>query len=222
MLPKTVHFILQSMLGLFIGLSIAIGLIVKFWFKQESTQVKTVVKKAANKFLGVFLLQLISLLTQNILLYQFIYKQPTQQSVLVFQLSDIVFPIFDLLIPCAFILWTHNRNFLEDQKLIDKQYERYSSAVRYKTSVFNRQESMRDEGSGSSGAFLKAEEDAKKRLETDFDEFTIYEREAESELESVRDLSLLSKPSTGGKLIMGKTVSENIPKLAMGLSETTS
>ena len=78
-------------------------------------------------------------MTQNALLYHYVYQNPdSAQGTLIFQLSNVVFPIFDLIIPCGFILYTHNCNFHADKKIIDQQYRRYSSRVRY-TEAFKKE-----------------------------------------------------------------------------------
>lgn len=87
------------------------------------------VKEAANKFLGIFLLQGISLIAQNLLMRFFVYKNATSiYGDLVFEFSLNVFPILDLVIPCGFIVYTHYKNFTADHDHINQQYHHYSES----------------------------------------------------------------------------------------------
>jgi hypothetical protein len=73
------------------------------------------VRNSSRKFIGIFLLQGVCVLTIILLNYFFVYNCGTcKYSLLVFQLKLNVFPIFDILIPGAFIFYTHYVNFSED------------------------------------------------------------------------------------------------------------
>ncbi len=79
------------------------------------------VRNSSRKFIGIYLLQGVCVLTIILLSYFFVYKK-SKRSFLVFQLNLNVFPIFDILIPSAFIVYTHYINFSEDQDMLDKSY----------------------------------------------------------------------------------------------------
>ena len=74
------------------------------------------VRNSSRKFIGIFLLQGVCVLTIILLSYFFIYNcgDSCEHNCLVFQLNLNVFPIFDILIPSAFIVYTHYVNFSED------------------------------------------------------------------------------------------------------------
>lgn len=83
-------------------------------------------RQVASKFIIVFLLQGVFVLLESILNYIFIYENPNSKyGQIVFQLKLNVFPIFGILIPSAFIVYTHYVNFKEDCTLIDENYSQY-------------------------------------------------------------------------------------------------
>ena len=71
------------------------------------------VRNSSRKFIGIYLLQGVCVLTIILLSYFFVYKK-SKYRFLVFKLNLNVFPIFDILIPSAFIVYTHYINFSED------------------------------------------------------------------------------------------------------------
>ena len=79
------------------------------------------VRNSSRKFIGIYLLQGVCVLTIILLSYFFVYKK-SKYRFLVFKLNLNVFPIFDILIPSAFIVYTHYINFSEDQDMLDKSY----------------------------------------------------------------------------------------------------
>ena len=73
------------------------------------------VRNSSRKFIGIFLLQGVCVLTIILLSYFFVYNSETcKYSFIVLQLNLNVFPIFDILMPSAFIVYTHYVNFSED------------------------------------------------------------------------------------------------------------
>ncbi len=64
--------------------------------------------------------------------YYFVYNGNITKytySHLVFQINLNVFPIFYILIPSAFIIYTHYVNFSEDRDMIEENYTRYSTRL---------------------------------------------------------------------------------------------
>ena len=73
------------------------------------------VRNSSRKFIGIFLLQGVCVLTIILLSYFFVYNSKIcKYRFIVVQLNLNVFPIFDILIPSAFIVYTHYVNFSED------------------------------------------------------------------------------------------------------------
>lgn len=131
------------MLAIFIVLYLAFGFSVHYWFREESKILRDLVKSCAYKFLGIFLLQGVCLLIENVLVYSFIYSDTSSPYAhLVFQLTLDVFPIFDLLFPCAWILYTHHSNFRSDKLLIREEYDEYQHSNTAKT-LLNKLESAK-------------------------------------------------------------------------------
>jgi len=116
------------MLAIFIVLYLAFGFSVHYWFRNEPAKLRELVKSCTYKFLAIFALQGLTLLIQNVFVYKFIYNDSANPYAhLVFQLTLDVFPLFDLLTPCAFILYTHHVNFRNDEILITEEYDNYKS-----------------------------------------------------------------------------------------------
>lgn len=118
------------MLGTFVFAYIVFAFCINRWFRGEIQVVKDLVRKCAFKFLGIFILQAVFQFLQNGLNYYLIYKQTySKVTHLWFQISFLVFPIFDLIIPTGFVLYTHYSNFKDDEKVIYSEYENHITAT---------------------------------------------------------------------------------------------
>ena len=78
------------------------------------------------------MLQGVCVLVMATLSYYFVYNGNSAKykySHLVFQINLNVFPIFYILMPSAFIIYTHYVNFSEDRDMIEENYRRYSTRL---------------------------------------------------------------------------------------------
>lgn len=127
-LPPYLEYVLQGMLLIFIILYICFRFCINGWFEGESRKTQAFVRRSSSKFIGIFVLQGVCILSQSVLCYVFIYRNHTSPYAhIVFQLSLNVFPIFGTLIPSAFIIYTHYANLKEDANMIDESYNHYKS-----------------------------------------------------------------------------------------------
>lgn len=100
-----------------------------YWFRHKYCDDKRITARLYI-FINILVMQLAAKITFALLNYFFIQKPRMEgrpPSTFIYEMNLTVFPIFELLIPCWYILKTNRNCFNDNMETYRKEYQRYST-----------------------------------------------------------------------------------------------